>query len=74
MTGAGDADRDRVGDRTVPYFQQTVERVAWPGGAGDLNEGATLRGRLQMPLLRWRQRGGELGDVAQASCRRAAAR
>ena len=42
-----------------------VERRARPGRARGLEEGAALRGGLQVALLRRREGGGELGDRAQ---------
>ena len=65
-----DADRDRIGDRPVPGRRQPVERRARPGGARRLDEGAALRGRLQMALLRGRERRRKLGHRRAAPCRR----
>ena len=65
MAGGGDADRDRIGDRPVPGRGQPVERRARPGRAGRLDEGAALRRRFQMALLRGREGRGEFGDRAQ---------
>ena len=44
---------------------QTVERGAGPGRARRHDEGAALRGRLQLPLARGRERRGQFGDLAQ---------
>ena len=60
-----DADRDRIGHRPSPGRGEPVERGTRPGRAGRLDEGAALRRRLQMALLRRREGRGKLGDRAQ---------
>ena len=65
VAGRRDADRDGIGDWAVPDFGEAVERGARPGRAGRLDKGAALRGGFEMPLLRGRERGGQLGNVVQ---------
>ena len=47
-----------------------LDRLAWPGRARRIEEGAALRRRLQMPLLAWSERGGQFRDRAQFFVRR----
>ena len=61
-----DADRNRIGNRTVAIPRSSRSSAAHGQAAlRRLDEGASLRGRLQGPLLRRRQGRGELGDVLQ---------
>ena len=59
------ADRDRQRNGAVPDRRQPIERRRRPCRARGIEEGAALRGRLQMPLLRRRKRRGQLRHCAQ---------
>ena len=52
MAGAGDANSNWISDRTFGHFLQSSQRIAWPGGAGHIEEGAAERGGFEVALAR----------------------
>ena len=72
MRGADEADRDGIDDRTAAGGNHSVEPVAGPGRARDLDEGAALRRGLELALARRHEGGRQFGNLAQAGRRRCA--
>src|SRR3954467_1934108 len=65
MRRTDDTDRHRIGDGAVQDRDQALQSVAIPGAARDLDEGAALRGGLEVAFARRREGGGEFSDLAQ---------
>ena len=66
MRRADEADGDGIDDRAAASGDHSVEPVAGPGRARDLDEGAALRRGLELALARGHEGGREFGDLAQA--------
>ena len=65
VTGAGDADRDRIGDRTVPKLRamHRARHRAMP--LRDIDKGAAQRRRFKMALARRHKGGCKFGELSK---------